>query len=224
MNVFPGFGGWINQNNQQPPKGESKRSENVKSNSNTDMDTNNTEDDEEIKQLNLWSDAEKKHPWYDPPPKVKANKSRKILKKDGPRQTVKVKKAVAWDFLWFSGSLPINLIVNENKKDLEVKYKKEKMMFMKVFEGSWKIEPLYVDADRLCKNMKPKSREEYKKCSGGQGKIAPKVTMDQYFQPYPLLNLPPFSWYIRNITIKTTKTLLKMLQDRATILREIPYT
>nr|AAZ52692.1 expressed protein [Arabidopsis thaliana] len=71
MNVFPGFGGWINQNNQQPPKGESKRSENVKSNSNTDMDTNNTEDDEEIKQLNLWSDAEKKHPWYDPPPKVK---------------------------------------------------------------------------------------------------------------------------------------------------------
>ena len=97
-------------------------------------------------------------------------------------------------------------------------------MFMKVFEGSWKIEPLYVDADRLCKNMKPKSREEYKKCSGGQGKIAPKVTMDQYFQPYPLLNLPPFSWYIRNITIKTTKTLLKMLQDRATILREIPYT
>lgn len=52
---------------------------------------------------------------------IKANKSRKILKKDGPRQTVKVKKAVAWDFLWFSGSLPINLIVNENKKDLEVR-------------------------------------------------------------------------------------------------------
>ncbi|XP_010477654.1 PREDICTED: uncharacterized protein LOC104756725 [Camelina sativa] len=267
MSIYPRFGGLINQNIEQPPKGESERSENVESNSESEMDTNSTED-EEIKQLNLWSNAEKKHPWYDPPPKVKVtmkrgichmnieltlgvppdgayelfinptnipffvidkfrrqlleNKSRKVLKKDG--QIVKVEKAVAWDFFWWSGALPISLIVDENKKDRKAKYKKQKMMFMKVFEGSWKIEPLYVDAARLCKQMKPKNQEEYKKCSGGQGKIASKVTMDQYFQPYFPFNIPPLSSYIREITIKTTKTLLKMLQERATILREMPYS
>jgi len=87
------------------------------------------------------------------------------------------------------------------------------MMFMKVFEGSYKVEPVYVDSVRLCKNKKPKSVDEYKKCSGGQGKIASKVTMDQYFQPYPPFNLPPFSWFIRDITIKNTKSVLERLQS-----------
>jgi len=58
-------------------------------------------------------------------------------------------------------------------------------MFMKVFEGNYKVEPLYVDSVRLCNNKEPKSFQEYKTCSGGQGRIASKVTMDQYFQPYP---------------------------------------
>ena len=52
---------------------------------------------------------------------------------------------------------------------------------MKVFEGSYKVEPIYVDFERLCNQKEPKSPEEYKKCSGGQGKIASKVTMDQIF-------------------------------------------
>ncbi|XP_006416064.2 uncharacterized protein LOC18992590 [Eutrema salsugineum] len=151
-------------------------------------------------------------------------KSRKVLKNDGPRQTAKLKTAVAWDFLWWSGAFPITLIVEENKKDLTAKYKKEKMMFMKVFEGNWKVEPLYVDQERLCKHMLPKTREEYKKCSGGQGKVASKVTVDQYFQPYSLLNIPPVSWYIRGITIKTTKTLLQILQIKSVIFREVPPT
>ncbi|KFK44445.1 hypothetical protein AALP_AA1G257400 [Arabis alpina] len=93
------------------------------------------------------------------------------------------------------------------------------MMFMKVFEGSFKVEPIYVDQKRLCKHMVPKTQKEYKKCSGGQGKIASKVVMDQYFQPYPLLNLPPFSWYIREKTIKTTKNLLESLQKLCGLMR-----
>ncbi|CAH8253346.1 unnamed protein product [Arabidopsis lyrata] len=272
MSVFPGFGGWINQNIQQPPKAESRRSENVKSNLVSEKDTNNEEglnyEEEEMKrQHELWKAAEKKHPWYDAPPKVKvttkkglchmnieltlgltpdgvyelftnpsngslffdmdmngrpllATKSRKVLKKDGPRQIVRLKKAVAWDFLWWSGDFPIHLIVDVNKKDLTAKYKKEKMMFMKVFEGNWKIEPLYVDSVRLCKHKEPKSLQEYKTCSGGQGRVASKVTMDQYFQPYTPFNLPPISWFIRDITIRTTKTLLKMLQHASVVLRE----
>ncbi|CAA7036046.1 unnamed protein product [Microthlaspi erraticum] len=95
------------------------------------------------------------------------------------------------------------------------------MMFMKVFEGSWKIEPLYVDHGRLCKSREPKSREEYKTCSGGQGKIGTKVTMEQRFQFSPPFNLPPLSWYIQRIIIKTTKNLLEDFQSNAKSLREI---
>ncbi|KAG7598093.1 hypothetical protein ISN44_As06g023890 [Arabidopsis suecica] len=271
MRVFSGFGGWINQNIQEPPKAESKRSVDVNTNSVSEKDSNNQKlhyDKEEMKnQTQLWIDAEKKQPWYDAPPKVKVKtkkglchmhieltlgwypdgvfelftnpndgplffdmnkhgrqlleyKSRKVLKKDGPRQIVKVEQPVAWDFLWWSGAIPIELIVEENQTDLTAKYKKEKMMFMKVFEGSYKVEPLYVDSVRLCKHNEPKSLQEYKICSGGQGRIASKVTMDQYFQPYPPFNLPPFSWFIRDITIWTTITLLKMLQHASVVFRE----
>ncbi|XP_019099167.1 PREDICTED: uncharacterized protein LOC104776484 isoform X2 [Camelina sativa] len=143
---------------------------------------------------------------------MKKSKSRKVLKEDGPRQIAKVEKAVSWNLNGRSFAVPISLTVDENRKDFTAKYKKEKMMLMKVFKGSYKVEPLYVDSERLCKNMEPKSVEEYKKCSGGQGKIASKVIMDQYFQPYPPFNLPPFSWFIRNITIKNTKKVLKTLQ------------
>ncbi|VYS47015.1 unnamed protein product [Arabidopsis thaliana] len=40
MSVFPGFGGWINQNIQQRPEAESGRSENVKSSPVSEKDTN----------------------------------------------------------------------------------------------------------------------------------------------------------------------------------------
>lgn len=86
------------------------------------------------------------------------------------------------------------------------------MKYMKVFEGSWKVEPLYVDSERLCNQREPKSREEYKRCSGGKGRIASKVTMEQIFQPSSPFNLPPVSWIIRGITIKTTKILLEDLR------------
>ncbi|CAA7036040.1 unnamed protein product [Microthlaspi erraticum] len=180
MGVFPRFGGWITQDTQQPHKAESKRSENVESMPVSEENNNNVpakkkkkeyfDNVHERKQDLLWHDAEKKHPWYNPP--------------------------------------------------LKTKYKKEKLKFMKVFEGSYKVEPIYVDSERLCKQRLPKSREEYKQCSGGQGKIASKVTMDQYFKPYPPFNLPPLSWFVRGITIKTTKSLLKMVQHVATRVRE----
>lgn len=42
-------------------------------------------------------------------------------------------------------------------------YKKEKMMFMKVFEGSYKVELICVDLECFCKYRLFKSLEEYKK-------------------------------------------------------------
>uniref|UniRef100_M4D7C1 DUF220 domain-containing protein n=1 Tax=Brassica campestris TaxID=3711 RepID=M4D7C1_BRACM len=225
MGGFPGFGVWMNQKTQQPLKTGSKRSEDDKSKSVSPKESNNMElyhdSEEEDKQIKLWNVAERKHPWYDPPPKVKKNKSRKVLKKDGPREILETENTVAFDFLWWSGAFPIKLIVDENIKDLTAKYKKEKMMFMKVFEGNYKVEPIFVDSERLCKHRLPKTREEYKKCSDGQGKIASKVIMNQYFQPSPPFNLPPFSWYINGITIRTTKTLLQMIELSTVTFREL---
>ncbi|KAG2257380.1 hypothetical protein Bca52824_076674 [Brassica carinata] len=161
-----------------------KRSENVESKSASEKDTNNDhakkkkkdvvyyDYKELMRQRGLWYEAEKKHPWYDPPPKIRT------------------------------------------------KYKKGKVMLMKEFHGDYKVEPIYVDQKRLCKKRLPKSPEEYKKCSGGQGRIGSKLTINHYFQPYPPFNIPPLSWFIHGITIKTSKNLLNALQEMALIVRE----
>ncbi|CDY57836.1 BnaCnng32560D [Brassica napus] len=255
MGVFPGFGSWISKNSQQPLKAKSKGSENVESK----LVKEHYDEKEERIQHILWHEEEKKHPWKNPPPKVKVTtkkgvyhmnlemtigaapeltylwlidswgshfydeKKRRdlmVLTEDGPRRVIKVEKAVVYDFFSLTSiPIPLHLIVEENEKDLTGKYKKEKVMLMKVFEGNYKLEPVYVDQERLCKKRLPKSQEEYKKCSGGQGKIATKLIINQYFEPYPPFNLPPLSWYIRGNTIKTSKNLLNALQDTAKIIR-----
>ncbi|KFK44441.1 hypothetical protein AALP_AA1G256900 [Arabis alpina] len=141
---------------------------------------------------------------------IKENISRKVLMEEGPKQTVEVKQAAAWKFLWWAGTFPIHLIVQENRKHLTSKYKQEKTMFMKVFEGSWKVEPLFID-EHLCETMKPKTREDYHSCSNGRGRIGSKVTMDQMFQPNAILTPPPLSWYICGITVKTTESMIEDL-------------
>ncbi|CAN7059465.1 unnamed protein product [Brassica oleracea var. botrytis] len=277
MGVFPGFGAWINQNNQEPPNAGFKRSENVESKSASEKDTNNDhakkkkdvvyyDYKELMRQRGLWYEAEKKHPWYDPPPKIRVtnkkglyhmnieltvgtapdtvydlminpkggpffnrekwrdlmkNTSRKVLKENGPKRVIMVEKAVAFNVLSLTTiSIPLHLTMEENRKDLTTKYKKGKVMLMKEFHGDYKVEPIYVDQKRLCKKRLPKSPEEYKKCSGGQGRIGSKLTINHYFQPYPPFNIPPLSWFIHGITIKTSKNLLNALQEMALIVRE----
>ncbi|KAG2318734.1 hypothetical protein Bca52824_011947 [Brassica carinata] len=220
---------------------------------------------EETRQEGLWHEAEKKHPWHNPPPKIKVTKkkglyhmnieltvgmtpnsvyfqmtepkggpffdhkkwrdlmkntSRKVLKENGPKRVIMVEKAVAYNFLSLTTiSIPIHLTMEENRKDLTTNYKKEKVMLMKVFKGDYKVEPIYVDQKRLCKKRLPKSLEEYKKCSDGQGRIGSKLTINQYFEPYPPFNIPPLSWFIRGITIKTSKKLLNALQEMTSSFR-----
>lgn len=91
-------------------------------------------------------------------------------------------------------------------------------MFMKVFEGCWKVEPLFID-EHLCETSKPKTREDYDRCSNGRGRIGSKVTMDQMFQPSAILTPPPLSWYIRGITVKTTESMIEDLLAEAARLR-----
>ena len=64
---------------------ESKRSENGESKSASEKDTNNApakkkeevvyyDEKEDTRQEGLWHEAEKKHPWHNPPPKIKVRK------------------------------------------------------------------------------------------------------------------------------------------------------
>lgn len=91
-------------------------------------------------------------------------------------------------------------------------------MVMKVFEGCWRVEPLFID-EHLCDSLKPKTREDYNSCSNGRGRIGSKVTMDQMFQPSAILTPPPLSWYIRGITIKTTESMIEDLLAEAARIR-----
>ncbi|ESQ34425.1 hypothetical protein EUTSA_v10008158mg [Eutrema salsugineum] len=144
--------------------------------------------------------------------------SRKVLMEEGAVQTVEVKQAAAWKFLWWAGTFPIHLIVQENRKNLTSNYRQEKTMFMKVFEGCWKVEPLFID-EHLCETRKPRTREDYESCSNGRGRIGSKVTMDQMFQPSAILTPPPLSWYIHGITIKTTESMIEDLLAEAAKIR-----
>ncbi|XP_056845888.1 uncharacterized protein LOC108810403 isoform X1 [Raphanus sativus] len=144
--------------------------------------------------------------------------SRKVLMEDGPMQTVEVKQAAAWKFLWWAGTFPIHLIVQENRKHLMSNYKQEKTMFMKVFEGCWRVEPLFID-EHLCDRLKPKTQEDYDSCTNGRGRVGSKVTMDQMFQPSAILTPPPLSWYIRGITTKTTESMIEDLFAEAARIR-----
>ncbi|CAA7036047.1 unnamed protein product [Microthlaspi erraticum] len=74
MGVFPRFGGWINLNTQQPLKAESGKSENVESTKVPPIDPRYYDQNEVNRQIKLWRDAEKKHPWTDAPPKVTKQK------------------------------------------------------------------------------------------------------------------------------------------------------
>ncbi|KAJ0257706.1 OBP32pep protein [Hirschfeldia incana] len=170
MGIFPGFGAWINLNNQQPPKAESKKSKNVKSKPGSEINTNE-ESEETKRQLKMWRAEEKEFQWLrDNPPTVKVSKSsigethlemdfsiglppetvfdivtshdnrtysyfkqmkrRKILEvksskvlRDNGRdeKVVVVKKSAPWKFLWWDGKMPIDLVFNENRKDLIVR-------------------------------------------------------------------------------------------------------
>nr|VDC97654.1 unnamed protein product [Brassica rapa] len=137
----------------------------------------------------------------------------KVIKKDGPRQITEVEKVLRWKILGYNGTIPIHVIIDENHQKVTATYKKVKVKHMKVFEGSWKMEPLYVDQERLCKSRSRISEEEYKKCSSGKGRIGSKVTMEHIFQPSSLLNIPPVSWFIRGVAIKFTKALLQDLRE-----------
>lgn len=87
-----------------------------------------------------------------------------------------------------------------------MKFKQLKSGFMEKFEGSWQMEPLFVD-EHLCHPSKPNSVGEYVACSNGRGRIGSRLKLEQLIQP-AIVPPPPISWYLRGITTKTTEMLI----------------
>ncbi|KAJ6837540.1 uncharacterized protein M6B38_120310 [Iris pallida] len=142
---------------------------------------------------------------------------RKVLVDEGHRQVVEVEQAAIWRFLWWSGTISVHVIVDQNRRDHTVKFKQGRSGFMEKFEGCWKIEPIFVD-EQSCFPCKPRTLDEYYSCTGGKGRVASAVTLDQLIQP-AIIPPPPISWYVRGITRKTAEMLIDDLLAEAARLR-----
>lgn len=139
---------------------------------------------------------------------------RKVLEDAGHRQLVEVEQSAIWRFLCFSGTLSISVFVDQNKKTHSVSFHLSKEGFMRRFEGTWDIKPIYVDAPQCALMNSPESDPA---CTSSR--VASDVTLKQIVQPR-LLPPPPISWYIRGISSKQTESLVEDLQVEAKNLRE----
>lgn len=148
--------------------------------------------------------------------------SRRVLVDEGLRQVVELEQAALWRFLWWSGTISVHVLVDQNREDYSMKFKQIKRGFMKRFEGRWKVEPILVD-QQLCHPVRPKTLEEYDSCTKGKGRIASEVSLDQLIQP-SIVPPPPISWYLRGITAKTTEMIINDLVAEAARIRGFSTT
>ncbi|KAF7829354.1 putative OBP32pep [Senna tora] len=140
---------------------------------------------------------------------IKEVLSRKVLVDEGQRQVVDLEQAALWRFLWWSGTISVHVLVDQNREDHSMKFKQVKSGFMKRFEGCWRVEPLFVD-EKTCYPFKPRTKEGYNACTKGKGRIGSKVSLQQILEP-AIVPPPPISWYLRGITSRTTEMLINDL-------------
>ncbi|KAJ9169553.1 hypothetical protein P3X46_017734 [Hevea brasiliensis] len=143
--------------------------------------------------------------------------SRKVLLDEGPRQVVEVEQSAVWKFLWWSGTISVHVLVNQNREDLTMKFKQVKSGFMKKFEGCWRAELVFID-DGLFHPLKPKTWADYYSCPGGKRRIGSKLSLEQLIQP-ALVPPPPISWYLIGITSRTTEMIVNDLLAEAAKIR-----
>ncbi|KAI7979137.1 hypothetical protein LOK49_Contig494G00002 [Camellia lanceoleosa] len=108
--------------------------------------------------------------------------SRRVLVDEGSRQVVELEQAALWRFLWWSGTISVHVLVDQNREDHTMKFKQVKTGFMKRFEGCWKVEPLLVD-EKLCHPFMPETLADYVTCNGRERKVGSKVSLEQIIQP-----------------------------------------
>ncbi|KAK2977506.1 hypothetical protein RJ640_016134 [Escallonia rubra] len=148
--------------------------------------------------------------------------SRKVLIDEGSRQVVEVEQAAMWRFLWWSGTIAVHVLVDQNRDDYSMKFKQVRTGFMKRFEGCWRVEPILLD-EKLCHPFKPKTLMEYTSCTKGKGRIGSKVSLEQLIEP-AIVPPPPISWYLRGITTRTTEMLITDLLAEAARIRGVSET
>ncbi|KAK3041796.1 hypothetical protein RJ639_000312 [Escallonia herrerae] len=148
--------------------------------------------------------------------------SRKVLVDEGSRQVVEVEQAAMWRFLWWSGTIAVHVLVDQNRDDYSMKFKQVRTGFMKRFEGCWRVEPILLD-EKLCHPFKPKTLMEYTSCTQGKGRIGSKVSLEQLIEP-AIVPPPPISWYLRGITTRTTEMLITDLLAEAARIRGVTET
>lgn len=146
--------------------------------------------------------------------------SRKVLVDEGTRQVVEVEQAALWRFLWWSGTISVHVLVDQNREDYTMKFKQLRAGFMKRFEGCWKMEPLLLDTE-LCYPLKPETVKDYVLYSKGKGRIGSKLSLEQIIEP-AIVPPPPISWYLRGITTRTTEMLINDLLAEAARIRGFP--
>lgn len=150
---------------------------------------------------------------------IKEVLSRRVLVDEGQRQVVEVEQAALWRFLWWSGTISVHVLVDQNREDHTMNFKQHKAGFMKRFEGNWKVDPIFVD-EHLCDPFKPKTLQDYMACTRGKGRIGSKVSLDQLIQP-SIVPPPPISWYLRGITTRTTEMIVTDLVAEAARIRGV---
>ncbi|KAJ9563765.1 hypothetical protein OSB04_008925 [Centaurea solstitialis] len=148
--------------------------------------------------------------------------SRKVLLDEGSRQVVELEQAAIWRFLWWSGTIAVHVMVDQNREDYSMNFKQVKPGFMKRFEGSWRVEPILLD-ENLCHPFKPKTLSEYMSHTQGKGRIASTVTLKQLIEP-AIVPPPPISWYLRGITTRTTEMLINDLLEEAARIKGVSAT
>ncbi|XP_076920158.1 uncharacterized protein LOC143581218 [Bidens hawaiensis] len=153
---------------------------------------------------------------------IQAVLSRKVLLDEGSRQIVDLEQAAIWRFLWWSGTISVHVLVDQNREDYSMKFKQVTPGFMKRFEGSWKVEPILLD-EKLCHPFKPKTISEYMQCTQCNGRIASKVTLQQLVEP-AIVPPPPISWYLRGITSRTVEMLINDLVEEASRIKGVSAT
>lgn len=142
--------------------------------------------------------------------------SRKVLVDEGSRQVVELEQAAVWNFLWWSGTISVHVLVDQNRDDHSMRFRQVNTGFMKKFDGCWRVEPLFVD-EKICHPFKPKTLSDYQSCTKGRGRIGSRVSLEQLLEP-AIVPPPPISWYLRGITVNTTETLINyMLEEVARI-------
>ncbi|XP_059633715.1 uncharacterized protein LOC132276343 [Cornus florida] len=144
---------------------------------------------------------------------------RRVLVDEGLRQVVELEQAALWRFLWWSGTISVHVLVDQNREYHTMKFKQVKTGFMEKFEGCWKVEPLFVD-ENLCHPFRPKTTADYMSCTRGKGRMGSTVTLEQLIQP-SLVPPPPISWYLRGITTRTTEMLINDLLAETSRIRGV---